>query len=190
MCPRLVCDGEFSGAGVSGPVLACFVSDEGFVGLEWSAPNVSHEKSPSNNQVSVVLLHSSKFLRRMARRNSRVCEESVEGDRLASPRNWQLARAAPAQVPPSRAFEWRMSTISPNPRNLFSQLAVCVCLECIVVLVIMYSHRSPCSRSGAQVSHHNNVHRMIDVGHHEHVNFARLNEPRQGRHTGVQFLFW
>jgi hypothetical protein len=87
-----------------------------------------------------------------------------------------------------------VQAISPNTRNLFSQLAecvcVCVCLECIVVLVIMYSHRSPCSRSGAQVSHHNNVHRMIDVGHQEHVNFARLNEPRQGRHTGVQFLFW
>ena len=55
LCPRLVCDGESSGAGVSGPVLACFVSDEGFVGLEWSAPNVSHEKGSPINQVSVVL---------------------------------------------------------------------------------------------------------------------------------------
>ena len=99
LCPRIACDEEFSGAGVSGPVLACFVSDEGFVGLEWSAPNASHEKGSSINQVSVVLLHSSKLLRRIARRNSRVGGESVEGDRLASPRNWQLARAAPAQVP-------------------------------------------------------------------------------------------
>ena len=97
--PRLVCDGEFSGAGVSGPVLACFVSDEGFVGLEWSAPNVSHEKGSPINQVSVVLLHSSKLLRRIARRNLRVGGQSAEGGRLASPRSWHLARAAPAQVP-------------------------------------------------------------------------------------------
>ena len=57
MGPCLVCDGELSGAGVSGlviAVLACFVSEEGFAGLEWSAPNVSHEKKGSSiNQVSV-----------------------------------------------------------------------------------------------------------------------------------------
>ena len=190
MGPRLVCDGEFSGAGVSGPVLACFVSDEGFVGLEWSAPNVSHEKGSSINQVSVVLLHSSKLLRRIARRNLRVGGQSVEGGRLASPRSWQLARAAPAQVPREHSSGACPSNQSQPSQLVQSTCCVCVCLECIVVLVIMYSHRSPCSRSGAQVSHHNNVHRMIDVGHHEHVNFARLNEPRQGRHTGVQFLFW
>ena len=178
MCPRLVCDGEFSGGGVSGPVLACFVSDEGFVGLEWSAPNVSHEKGSSINQVSVVLLHSSKLLRRLARQNLRVGGQSVEGVRLASPRSWRLARAAPAQVPREHS-----SGACPSNQPQPSQLVQSNCC------VIMYS-QSPCTQSGAQVSRHNNVHRMIDVGHHEHVNIARLNELRQGRHTGVQFLFW
>ena len=185
MCPRIVCDGEFSGAGVSGPVLACFVSDEGFVGLEWSAPNVSHEKGSPINQVSVVLLHSSKLLRRIARRNPRVGGQSVAGVRFASPRNWQLSRAAPAQVPREHSSGACPSN-QPQPSQIV-QSTCCVCLECIV-LVIMSSHRRPCSRSGAQVSHQS-VHRMTDVGQ-EHVNFARLNEPRQGRHTGVQFLFW
>ena len=156
MGPRLVCDGEFSGAGVSGPVLACFVSDEGFVGLEWSAPNVSHEKGSPINQVSVVLLHSSKLLRRIARRNLRVGGQSVEGGRLASPRSWHLARAAPAQVPCEHSSGAQLvPTLATCSVNLLS-VCVCVCLECIVVLLIMYSHRSPCSRSGPQVSHHNN----------------------------------
>ena len=43
---------------MSGPFLVCFVGDEGFVGLEWSAPNVPHEKGSSINQVSVMLWHS------------------------------------------------------------------------------------------------------------------------------------
>ena len=56
--PRFVCDGGFSWDGMSGSFLACFVGDEGFVGLEWSAPNVPHEKGSSINQVSVMLWHS------------------------------------------------------------------------------------------------------------------------------------
>ena len=122
LCPRLVCDGEFYGAGVSGPVIACFVSDEGFVGLEWSAPNVSHEKGSPINQVSVVLLHSSKLLRRIARRNLRVGGQSVEGGRLASPRSWQLARAAPAQVPREHS-----SGACPSNQSQHSQLVQSTC---------------------------------------------------------------
>ena len=140
LCPRLVCDGEFSGAGVSGPVLACFVSDEGFVGLEWSAPNVSHEKSSPINQVSVVLLHSSKLLRRIARRNLRVGGQSVEGGRLASPRSWHLARAAPAQVPREHS-----SGACPSNQSQPSQLVQSTCCVCVlgVYCCLSYHVQSP-----------------------------------------------
>ena len=153
----------------------------------WSGrPRMFHTKRARRSIKCLSCCGTHQLPRHIARRNLRVGDETVEGGRLESPRNWQLARAAPAQVPREHSSGACPSN-QPQPSQLV-QSTCCVCLECIVVLVIMYSHRSPCSRSGAQVSHQS-VHRMTDVGQ-EHVNFARLNEPRQGRHTGVQFLFW
>ena len=154
----------------------------------WSGrPRMFHTKWARRSIKCLLCCGTHQLPRRIARRNPRVGGQSVEGVRLASPRSWRLARAAPAQVLREHS-SGACSSNQPQPSQLV-QSTCCVCLECIVVLVIMYSHRSPCSRSGAHVSHHI-VHRMIDAGHHEHTNVARLNEPRQGRHTGVQFIFW
>ena len=139
MGPRLVCDGEFSGAGVSGPVLACFVSDEGFVGLEWSAPNVSHEKGSSINQASVVLWHSltasphSKA--KSASRRTICCGCSIcIAEKLAIIQSSTSSSA-------SRALEWRMS------KQSAPTLANCsVNLLCVLgVYCVSYHVQSPSS---------------------------------------------
>ena len=140
LCPRLVCDGEFSGAGVSGPVLACFVSDEGFVGLEWSAPNVSHEKSSSINQVSVVLWHSlltasPHCKAKSTRRRTSWCGcSSCIAEKLAIIQSSTGSSA-------SRALEWCMS------KQSAPTLATCsVNLLCVLgVYCVSYHVQSPSS---------------------------------------------
>lgn len=128
------------------------------MGLEWSAPNVSHEKGSSINQVSVVLWHS--LTNCLAALQGEIQEKAGKLVRV-----FELHRREVDTYPDHHRLKCLESTrvvhvqaISPNPRNFLSQLAVLG-----VYCVIMSSRRRLCSRSGAQVSHQS-VHRMTDVG--------------------------